>query len=322
MTIAAAVERANLDELVRLVDGLAASRDWSGLEELRDRAREAVERGHQLWGVAHWCTYRLALDAPPKIAAAQLSEPSSPLLPGPITEILGVRHRWSDLRDHLPDGPARSIVAHECGLRGEPVDSAEVDPLVVDVPVRLGTWEGPYAPVGYGPDGGTFDPPSVPRLAPVELPHGAESVDDDGADALLELVRAWMAESAGRAEVRAVEGDAAAAIGTFGLRRARLGRVSPAEAMAWMAWAAASGGAYGTRRGSAAGRSSAWWTAAVLGGIDDAWPVDADTLGDVVGDLRWYVWSDLAPDTGWVVRLAVEDPLDGLAWALMAVDAR
>lgn len=321
MSLAAAVERGDVDELVRLADGLADARDWDAVEELRDRCREAVGRGKQLWGVAHWCTYRLAHGAPPELAARQLAEPRSPLLPGPVTEILGVRHAWADLAPALPPGPDRSVVAHERGIRGDEVDPSEVDRSVVDLPISLQSWEGPYPPVEYTTEGGSFDPPDLPGLEPVTL-TAAEPVPDEGADALLELARAWVAESAGRAESRCVVGDATAAIGSFGLRRARIAEVTAGEALAWMAWLGASGGAYGTRRGGAAGRAAAWWTASVLAGMDDAWPEVHDELGEAVSELRWYVWSDLAPDTGWVVRLAVEDPLDGLAWALVAVDAR
>jgi hypothetical protein len=54
--------------------------------------------------------------------------------------------------------------------------------------------------------------------------------------------------------------------------------------------------------------------------LDDQWPVDADALGAAASELRWYVWSDLAPTTGWTCHMAVEDEGDGLAWCLSAVD--
>lgn len=322
-TLAAAVERADIVELSRLVDGLADARQWERIIELRERCREAVERGRQLWGVAHWCTYRLALDAPAPLAGATLLEPRSPMLPGPITEVLGTRRTWDDLGGHLPDGPDRSVVAHEMAMGGDEAAAAAVDPLVVDIPPLLQAWEVTYPAVQYGPSGGTFHPPPLPAMEAVDLPEAIPpDLDTDPAtQGLLELAHTWMAESAGRAESRCVEGGALDAIRAFGLRRALLAEVTPGDAVARMAWLAASGGAYGPRKGGAAGRSSAWWTAALLTGTDDVWP-DPDTLAEAVGELRWYVWSDLAPDTGWVARLVVVDPLDGLAWALMAIDAR
>lgn len=322
--LAKLVERADLTDLARLVDGLADSRDWEQVIELRDLCREAVTRGRQLWGVAHWCTYRIALGAPADLAAATVLEPRSAVLPGPISEVLGVRHTWAALAPHLPEVPERSVVAHERGIRGEALPEGAVDLSVVEVPPILQPWEGEYPVVEYGPSGGTFEPPALPALDAVDLP-GAPPVDlerDLASSALLDLAKTWMVESAGRAETRCVEGDAAGAIAAFGLRRARMAEVPVGDALDWMAWLGASGGAYGVRKGGAAGRASAWWTLALLTGTDDHWPPDPDELGAAATELRWFVWTDLAPDTGWACRLAVEDPLDGLAWALMAVDSR
>ncbi|MBW3602527.1 MAG: hypothetical protein KY434_07505, partial [Actinobacteria bacterium] len=53
---------------------------------------------------------------------------------------------------------------------------------------------------------------------------------------------------------------------------------------------------------------------------------DADTgfaeeLGAAVSELRWWRWRAAGADAGWVLRLAVADPVDGLAWAVEAADA-
>ena len=61
------VESTDLDGLVRFVDIVVDQRDWDGLVAVRDRCREAVERGKQLWGVADFVEYRLALDAPARL---------------------------------------------------------------------------------------------------------------------------------------------------------------------------------------------------------------------------------------------------------------
>ncbi|MBA2528947.1 MAG: hypothetical protein H0V19_03115, partial [Euzebyales bacterium] len=37
---------------------------------------------------------------------------------------------------------------------------------------------------------------------------------------------------------------------------------------------------------------------------------------------RWYRWTTPDLEAGWVLRLAVADPVDGLAWAVDAVDVR
>ena len=87
-----------------------------------------------------------------------------------------------------------------------------------------------------------------------------------------------------------------------------------------MAWAAASGGAHGRRRGAAAGRFGAWWAVAALGGLASGWPVSADDIGEVLMALRWFVWDAGEPEVGWVLRLAAEDADEALAWAVAAVD--
>ena len=84
-----------------------------------------------------------------------------------------------------------------------------------------------------------------------------------------------------------------------------------------MAWAGASGGAHGRRRGAAAaGRFGALWLVAVLGDALDDWPLPLDELGAIAGELRWCWWDAHEPLTGWQLQLAVESPADGLAWAL------
>ena len=53
-----------------------------------------------------------------------------------------------------------------------------------------------------------------------------------------------------------------------------------AEALAWLAWAGASGGAHGRRRGAALGRFGALWVLAAVLDLTDEWPVPLDVLGD------------------------------------------
>jgi hypothetical protein len=103
---------------------------------------------------------------------------------------------------------------------------------------------------------------------------------------------------------------------------ARMGAVAADHALAAMAWAAASGGAHGRRRGMAAGRFAAWWTVAALAGLLDDWPFVPDDVGEAAIAMRWYRWDDGAPATGWSLCLAVEDPETGWAWAVRAVDHR
>jgi hypothetical protein len=88
-----------------------------------------------------------------------------------------------------------------------------------------------------------------------------------------------------------------------------------------MAWAGASGGAHGRRRGAATGRFAAWWAAAALVDLSHDWPLSADELDVAVNEMRWFLWDEGAEPIGWSLRLAVEDPDADLAWALVASDA-
>ena len=89
-----------------------------------------------------------------------------------------------------------------------------------------------------------------------------------------------------------------------------------------MAWAAASGGAHGRRRGMAPGRFAAWWAAAAVAGELDDWPLPPDAMADLVTQrLRWYAWDAAEPTTGWSLRVAVEDPARRISFAVSAVDS-
>ncbi len=320
MTVREAIEANDLDGLVRLVDGLTAARDWDGVIDLRHRCREAVERGKQLWGVAHYANYRLALDAPAEVAGALIIEPRGAMLPGPLSEVIAARFSWGELAPHLPAGPERSVVAQERVIRGEDLTATDVDPTVLDTPLVLASWER-YPLAEYRPAGGTFDPPDDPPMSEHSVTFDGEPIaGDDGADGLFELGREWATRSNGRVEVSCVAGTATEAVGSLGLRSVLMGEVDVPTAVELLGWLGASGGAYGVRRGAAAGRSLTWWALATLTGLDDQWPVDADALGEAASELRWYVWSDLAPTTGWTCHMAVEDAGDGLSWCLSAVD--
>ena len=86
-----------------------------------------------------------------------------------------------------------------------------------------------------------------------------------------------------------------------------------------LAWAGASGGAFGNRRGGAAGRWEAWWLLASLTDRRDALD-DVDALGQAAASLQWWAWDANEPVTGWSLRLAIHDPADDIAWAVAATD--
>ena len=309
------------------IDRLAFDGDWDGLLELRNLCRTALERGQQLWPVAARAEYRLALEAPARWAGPLCEPGAGRFAPGPLAEVAAATHDWADLAPHVPPGPGAAHVAHERVLRGEDLTGDEsIDRSVIDVPLVLQPWEPRYPLAEYEVSEARFPAPAVAGAGAggaVDLAgRTATSVEDrDVVEALVELARPWSVESNGRAEAVAVEGEAPDAIAAFGVRDVVLRQVSPAEAMAHMAWTGASGGAYGRRRGMAAGRFAAWWAAAAFCGMTDAWPVPPEELGEAITELRWYLWDSRVPSTGWSLRLAVDDPADGLAWALTATDS-
>jgi hypothetical protein len=313
------IESSDLDGLVRFIDGLATNRDWDGIEEVRDRCREAVERGKQVWGPAEYAEYRLALDAPADRAAAVVGDGKGRYGPGPLWEVAASTHSWEELAPHLVTPTVRAMVAHERALRGDEVDASVIDHGILELPIGTRPWEPTYSAAVYRSDGADF--PEGDRVEPEweDLPDAGERLDEDGGvDALLDVVKPWWDESSGHADAVYVSGDARSAIRALGPARARVAEVTFQEALAAMVYAASSGGAYGSRRGTPRGRALTWWTVTQLLGYEDL-PEDPDALAEA-DELNWYLWDPGDQVGGWALHLAVEDPQDGVAWALSAVD--
>jgi resuscitation-promoting factor RpfA len=320
------IHRADLDGLVRLVDDCTASRDWARLRRLRDRARHAVGTGRQLWPAATLAEYRLALLAPASWAAGVLDEGSGRFTIGPLTEVVAQHHSWNELAPLLEPGPRAAFVAQERVLRGEVIDASSVAALpdVLDLPFELGSWEPSYRLADYHDSTAEFPAPALPSaFDDVDVPAGnGARLDDPTVElSVQQLVEPWTVSSDGHAELAAVEGDVAGALHALGLPSARVAELTPGAAIAWLAWAGASGGAHGRRRGAAAGRFGAMWLLAAFGDALDDWPVPPAELGRFAGELRWWWWDAHEPTTGWQLQLAVEDPAEGLAWAISARDA-
>lgn len=313
--IVEAVESSDTDELLRIVDGLVSSRDWDGLASLRRRCQEALTRGRQLWGVDEHIRYRLALHAPGEWAGPVVSEGAARFSLGPLAEVASSTKTWAELEPHLAIGPERMTVAAERAVRGE----RGVDPIA-DLPNELQAWEPEYQTPTYHPDRLEDPSPDLPDPDAVDLPAEVAAVSDlESEEALAHLVLPWTDESNGRCQTVTVDGDAFHAVRGLGLSTARMARLDAKQALSWMAWAGASGGAHGRRRGAAAGRYGAWWTVAELGDLD--WPPDPVEVGGATDRLQWFWFDDGAPGSGWELRLAVADPDNGLAWAVSAVDS-
>jgi len=350
------VTAGDLDELVRHVDRLCGSRAWDDLEDLRHRCRAALDRGRQLWPISSLAEYRLALRAPAPWAAGVLTGDTGVWALGPLAEVAASTHTFAELAPHLPAGPAASVTAHERVARGEDLTAPLHDAwrhLIHDdgLPLRLQSWEPSYPVATYRDSAAEFpapDPPPSSSYQPVPAggpttreagdpdvsatgPSGASGRAPDALSggglphdaataALRELTAGWSTgwEAGMPARVAAVEGGVTQAIAAVCPDADTMAPITAANALALMAWAAASGGSTGRRRGMARGRFDAWWTVAALGGCDDDWPLSADEMGEVAASLDWWVFTNQAAPLGWNLRLAVADPVDGLAWAIDA----
>lgn len=335
----ALVAAGDLDALVDHVGLLCAAGDWEGLWDLRRRCRSAHERGHQLWPIASLVEYRCALDGPGVWSARAVEEGAGTWALGPLPEVAASTHRFADLAPSLTPGPPAAQLARECAAGGEDLTGPTAAPwrdlLGADdgVPLRLQAWEPHYPSPTYHPSAAEFPAPKplpphalTPLPPPLPPPAAGDArvhhVDDPVATAALrDLTAGWATgwDTAATARVVAVAGDVGTAIAAACPTADRLAPLSVAEALERMVWAAASGGDTGRRRGLAAGRFDAWWTVVALGGADDDWPLPPDEVGELAAALRWFTFTDPHHPTGWHLRLAAEDPVEGLAWA---VDAR
>ena len=323
----ALVDSADVAALLRAVDALCTSREWDGLADLSRRCLDAVELGKQLWPVAMHIDYRLAWEGPAHHAAAVLRPGAGRFALGPLTEVAASTHTWEALSPHIDHPAAAAAVAQERVLRGEDL-RGRADEDLAELPLRLFAWEPAYALPTYRDREAAFPEPDVARrqMPPVRRTAAGTALPPDHATrALRDVVEVWAAQSNGRVATAAVDGPATAAVACLDDRPAVL-EIAASEAVALLQWAGASGGAYGRRPGGAAGRFSAWWSVAALAGLP--WPESHDEagfgedLGVAARQLRWYRWEPAAPAGGWALRLAVSDPVDGLSWAVDAVDRR
>ncbi|MGH2746361.1 MAG: hypothetical protein ACRDKB_00340 [Actinomycetota bacterium] len=315
------IEAQDLNGLLRAVDGLCEARAWDELLDLADRCEEALERGKQLWPISQHIDYRLALEAPGSVAALVLDTRSTRFALGPLSEVAASTHTWAELRDHIKEPQVAAYAAQERVLRGEVLNGDErAHPEVLELPLHLEEWEPTYRLATFASNHVDIAEPWTPRAPLVECnaEPGPELDEPEITNALLDLVQPWTSESNGAARAVAAEGEAAAATSLLTYPPFRIGALNIAEAVQLMAWAAASGGAHGRRRGAAYGRFLTWNTAALLADLD--WPPDGDELARALADLRFFRWDEGGPEEGWVLRIAVDDPAHRWAAAIAATD--
>ncbi|CAN5538615.1 hypothetical protein BH18ACT16_BH18ACT16_10570 [soil metagenome] len=315
------VEAADPAALLRAVDDLVETRSWDDMISLAEACEDAVERGKQLWSIAQHIDYRLALEAPGDYAAAVLQPGVARFALGPLTEVCASTHSWQELSPHIDEPRSAAYVAQERVLRGEVLEGQEnAHPEILELPLRLLSFEPTYALARYSSSYVEVAEPWGPPSGGSEGDGsaGPPVKDDELADALLDLVRPWTSESNGSAEVAVVEGNSAGAVRALAGSTARNVPLQTDEGIQRVAWAAASGGAHGRRRGAAYGRFAAWYLATLALGLE--WPVDPSELALALPDLSWHLWDEGKPEQGWVLRVVLEHRVDGWAAALDARD--
>jgi hypothetical protein len=321
--------------------------EWDAVLRLRDACLAATEEtGRQLWGPARFAAYRVALDAPAELAAAMLEPGVVRFGLGPLTEVVAQHHGFAELAPHL-DSSLLAVVAQERVLRGEDLrdDRDAVAALAdsgIEVPLVLQPFEPAYTLSEYRADtrvdGGFLLPDEGWTWLTDAASGSLTEVRGDGpgrraaavARVLHDVVEPWLSGSDGLVELVTVHGgadDAAHALhrrlaqvhGDEGLERRP---IAAAQLLGLVAFAAASGGVHGRRRGAAAGRASAWWLARTATGLDDEAGLDQRLIDELefrLEDLELVALRS-PRDAAWRLELAIADPAVGWAVAVAAFD--
>lgn len=280
-----------------------------------------MERGKQLWPIAAHIDYRLALEAPGPYAATVLHPGVGRFAVAPLTEVAAFGHTWEELAPHVEYEQVAAYLAQERVLRGEDLtddDRAHLE--VLNLPPKLMAWEPVYALASFYADH-VETAETIPSRAPLKAMEPADPAildEPELEDVLLGLVEPWTNESNGAARAVVVEGDARSAASALTYSSLRMAPLTLDEALQRISWASASGGAHGRRRGAAAGRFFTWSAAAHLADVE--WPADPEHLHSELSHLRFFEWDEGAAETGWVLRVAVEDPQNGWSAAIGATD--
>jgi len=315
------INRADLDGLVRLIDDYCETRSWHDLLGLRDACKAAVANGRQVWPASTLAEYRLALLAPAEIAAQVVDEEAGRFTMGPLTEVIAQNHQWSELSEFLEPSPTSTYIAYECAIRGQKVDS-ELFPAL-ESPTTLLPIETKYALAEYHDNEAKFPTPAIPEMGnAIAVPKSSANVvqDPEVSAAFHQLADAWTTQSNGELRLSCVEGSVLDALGALNVQEARLSLLASGEALAWLTWAGASGGAHSRRRGNALGRDAAWWTVASLTGQTPQWPLSNAAFETAADSLQWFWWDANEPTTGWNVQLCVHHADRNRSWAFMLTD--
>jgi hypothetical protein len=240
---------------------------------------------------------------------------------GPLTEVIAQNHQWAELSEFLQPSPTSTYIAYECAIRGQSVDG-ELFPAL-ESPCSLLPIEANYALAEYHDNEAKFPTPAVPGMGKaIAVPPSSANVvhDSEASTAFHQLVDAWTTQSNGELRMSCIEGSVLDALAALDIQEARLSLLTSGEALAWLTWAGASGGAHGRRRGNALGRDAAWWTVAALTVNTFHWPLSNDDLETAVNSLQWFWWDTNEPTTGWQLQLCIHHADRNRSWAISVHD--
>jgi hypothetical protein len=305
---------------------------------LREACLAATEEtGRQLWGPARYAAYRTALDAPAAMAASMLEPGVVRFGLGPLTEVVAQRHTFDDLAPHL-DATLLPVVAQERVLRGEDLrDDLRAHGEPDDPPLVLQPFEPDYVLPEYRAaerlDGALPDPAEDPEADWHVLSCDGAGTSDTGTPntggsvdrllrALEDVVAPWTAQSGGEVQMAAVRGSATqASCAVIGADAGavRCGEIDVATLLGVLAFAGASGGVHGRRRGGAAGRALAWWVARCATGLDRETTVEPEELEFRLEDLERLAFR-IPGEATWRLELALatrsSQDANGQEWAV------
>ena len=300
---------------------------------LREACLAATEEtGRQLWGPARYAAYRTALEAPAAMAAAMLEPGVVRFGLGPLTEVIAQHHTFDELAPHL-DATLLPVVAQERVLRGEDLrDDPRANGEPDDPPLVLQPFEPDYVLPDYRAserlDGAVPDPSEDPdaswspldctslAAAPITAPTTSSGGEPTGPSVaalvrgLEDTVAPWTAQSGGELRVTAVRGSieqACCAVLDQRTDDVRSGAIDVATLLRLLAFAGASGGVHGRRRGGAAGRAHAWWVARCATGLDRAMELDEEELEFRLEDLGRLAFR-VPGEASWRLEIAVGAP--------------
>jgi hypothetical protein len=331
-------EVGRIADLMAEVDSFVLDGQWDEVVALRDRCVAAAQRGHQWWPAAAWAEYRLALDAPGQFAASVLESSASRFTLGPFPEVAASSHAWDELSPFLERSPASATFAHECIALGDDLradDTYAKLPLIFDLPATLQSWEPLYGPVVYHLDRVEHGAPIVnPFAGPLDFESLAADrwKDDATCEALRSLLLPWAQDPQWKVESQSFFGSPETLLKDPATPPIFL---ETQVGLALLAWAGASGGPSGRRRGLASARNDLWWALMQMTGlIDEDNPggpslaaADDGLLEELaagVSELRFWSWTptpipgEKAELDGWRIGLIVDAPDESLMWAISA----